>query len=1136
MGLINVIRGLDTRKETYTFTGKIRDNLDLRWDYVKAFRGGEEIGPDYVVREDDIILIQEYPGKSTGSVFGDVVLGVLTGGIYSSIVAAKEAKELNEALEKSNAKTNTKQTETIPFINNAKNAQAEGQAAPVLLGRHNFAPYFLSGPYMKISGTDGERLDWYGTFLVAQKDLCFERIRLGTQVIKSFSENGITPSQAYSFDPGYFYDPDNKIEIRQAGLFAEPIFDQKWVDSLQSQIALDYPVVDDETTGGKKWDDSKVIVRQPAKHPLIVEVELTFEGLFAWDSNNGVPVDASAEFYVGWSTDGQTYRQIPIENFDSNNINGVTDAEGTGKNIPVHSKITRAKNKQMRFIARLDTNAAAAYRPAVFNRGEIDIKVMRCNPNGDGSTHDKVYVTAIRTQVYSPKSTVSGLIPAKNIDARIRDKFCRMGIKIKADDRTKEGLDEFNVLASMTGRTWGGAGWSASKTAVQNSAAVALEMLTGLIHDTSRFADDELDLASFGAVYDFCENQQVTVESGAVKPVKLQANGYLTKTTKKSDVLKQILSTCEGGLYVNEFGILILYFDGPQSIPVALLNPQRIVRMSTDKNLARKADGYKIEYINQDEDYAVDTCRILRKGKSEADPDALEYTYTPVQFYLVTQYPQTAWLARRMQAKEILRPSETKVTVGMEGRHYPVNSLIKVQHERFKIGVGSGEIAALIYDADGKLAGFRTLERFDLSADNEYIIEYQVTTPQRNLVVKKQIQAPGEYTDILMFITPEEPDSVNIPETGNIVSVSLKAYESKLYLVGAGAAETSGGFDLPLIDYDPAVYDSGPIPDYRSRLITEQPKVYDTFERDIYEGLPGKEGRGVSGYAYKYRLTATSAVPQEGWSDSGWLTAIPAMSASNKYLWSIERIAYTDGGTQDTVMLSAVYGDTGNPGNPGPPAVVYELIPGANVIKRYNTGIIDPPAITCEQQSTAGNSPPAPSNKTFKYVTSKNSAETPYTGAVTVGDWDWIEFRLYDGTTLLDRERVPVLSDGPPATVYELLPSVPIIKLDAEGNNTPAAITCSQQVIVGNNNPAPSDKILKYVTSASSAEAAYTGAVAVAWDWIEFRLYNGTTPLDQERVFVLSEGEPARTYEVQPSASVIRVYDGITEPYRISCA
>ncbi|MDR3145660.1 MAG: InlB B-repeat-containing protein [Treponema sp.] len=94
------------------------------------------------------------------------------------------------------------------------------------------------------------------------------------------------------------------------------------------------------------------------------------------------------------------------------------------------------------------------------------------------------------------------------------------------------------------------------------------------------------------------------------------------------------------------------------------------------------------------------------------------------------------------------------------------------------------------------------------------------------------------------------------------------------------------------------------------------------------------------------------------------------------------------------------------------PATAYELIPSASVIKRYNTGMIDPPTISCAQQAKVGNSPPTTSYITLTYITSSGS-ETLYTGPITVGDWDWIEFRLYDGATLVDWEDIPVLTDRP---------------------------------------------------------------------------------------------------------------------------
>jgi hypothetical protein len=183
-----------------------------------------------------------------------------------------------------------------------------------------------------------------------------------------------------------------------------------------------------------------------------------------------------------------------------------------------------------------------------------------------------------------------------------------------------------------------------------------------------------------------------------------------------------------------------------------------------------------------------------------------------------------------------------------------------------------------------------------------------------------------------------------------------------------------------------------------------------------------------------------------------------------------------------------------------------------------------------------GNSPPVESNNTLKYITERGGNETLYTGPVTVGDWEFIEFRLYDeGGALLDRENVLVLRDGPPATVYRLVPGAPMIVQDVSGAASPSEISCAQEVVIGNNPPEFSDKTIKYIVSNNQTELEYSSPVPVAWDWIEFRLYDNHALLDSERVFVLREGEPARTYDLWPSSPVIRLYNGITEPFRISC-
>jgi hypothetical protein len=176
------------------------------------------------------------------------------------------------------------------------------------------------------------------------------------------------------------------------------------------------------------------------------------------------------------------------------------------------------------------------------------------------------------------------------------------------------------------------------------------------------------------------------------------------------------------------------------------------------------------------------------------------------------------------------------------------------------------------------------------------------------------------------------------------------------------------------------------------------------------------------------------------------------------------------------------------------------------MIVRNTSGVAQPSAISCSQQVVIGSKPPEPSDKTIKYITSVNPEETEYTGEPVPVAWDWIEFRLRDGGTLLDQERVFVLSEGEPARTYELQPSVSVIRAYG-GITDPYKISCAQVSITGNGLPVLSNKILKYATSLDE-EQLYTGEITVnpAWGWIEFRLRDGDVLLDKERVPVLADG------------------------------
>lgn len=89
-------------------------------------------------------------------------------------------------------------------------------------------------------------------------------------------------------------------------------------------------------------------------------------------------------------------------------------------------------------------------------------------------------------------------------------------------------------------------------------------------------------------------------------------------------------------------------------------------------------------------------------------------------------------------------------------------------------------------------------------------------------------------------------------------------------------------------------------------------------------GAQGATGNGIKSITYYYARTTSQTAPSAGNITS---TTMPSIDATNKYLWQKEVINYTNNTNQTTVLLLAVYGNTGaqgpqgNPGSTGPQGV-----------------------------------------------------------------------------------------------------------------------------------------------------------------------------------------------------------------------
>jgi hypothetical protein len=638
-----------------------------------------------------------------------------------------------------------------------------------------------------------------------------------------------------------------------------------------------------------------------------VEVEILIDGLHGWESVNSVPTNATVELRVEWSRDG---------------VSGWNTFPDWGNMV-----LTRNSMRQMRFVAAINLPSSVYSEDGQ----PVYIRVTRLTKLHVGGFRSRTILTAIRTRQYSPReSSSSRLVAARNLVPALADKFCRVGVRIKANQNTQDALDRFSVVASMIGRIWNGSGWSIGKRATSNPASVALEILTGLLHEPSRFRDAEIDPISLGRLYSWCENRQVMISGRGMRGFRLEACGILTSAVRKLDVLQAVLATADAGMYVGEYGRLRFWFDDFQTVPIGLLNPQRLVSMNETRSLQRRTDGYAVKFIDRYGDWSERTERLLRPRIAKVQG---KNTFDPVNFEYVTDYYHAMWLSRRMMAREILQPGEIEVEVGREGRYYAPGSLIKVQHEGFRIGIGSGEIVERIVEG-GMTVGVRTMERFEMRDDRDYWVDFHVVDGERNHVVTRQIRNidrhldDGGRTDRLIFTSPimHEHDK---PETGNIISVIdgpsggfARVWESKRCVV-MDSSPTSTGYRLKIARYDDYIYRTTlieDIPPYQSSIQPLPPKHYQTPPREPWIPPPNMDvgwnnnwwlngqDTGHSAFSPRYRgvtrvadLQNTGYVNGERMNPGDWVMYM----GQNVGIWTNAHVMRWTGAVWELIPLSA---------------------------------------------------------------------------------------------------------------------------------------------------------------------------------------------------------------------------------------
>lgn len=113
---------------------------------------------------------------------------------------------------------------------------------------------------------------------------------------------------------------------------------------------------------------------------------------------------------------------------------------------------------------------------------------------------------------------------------------------------------------------------------------------------------------------------------------------------------------------------------------------------------------------------------------------------------------------------------------------------------------------------------------------------------------------------------------------------------------------------------------------------TSNPCIIGVYGDTGSKGDTGATGKGISSITEYYQVSTSNTT-----SPTSWVTSIPTMTTTNKYLWNYEVVTYTDKTTEET--SKRVIGVYGNTGATGAAAKVCKINPSAQVFKS-TTGAI----------------------------------------------------------------------------------------------------------------------------------------------------------------------------------------------------
>ena len=769
----------------------------VNFDNAVLLINGRVSEPDTIIKNDDIVTLRQIPADLTDTPWWVatflIPFGFLIQPAELAYKARQQADEAERELEKMKKLTNAPSIDNSPFLRGATNTIATGKSQPYFCGRNFLTPYLFSQPFYKISGTDGATQEVFNILEFGFKGVVLNKIGIGDTTIKTFT--GSTPQNGvFTINEGLF--ANGQIEIRQDGALFSTLTELNTKiksNVVNREVAKQYQV-EAETS------EYTIISLDPNAKDVDVCINFPY-GLYKYNDNND-RVSAEVTITPEYSLDGgSTWTAFT---FNQN---------GAAFNV-----FSRNETKQMRFIAHKDFTLAN-YQTLATNNQEYILVRVKSNAPDDQKVRADCYVYYYQSHVFDPlksstpagvldDSGAAGLVDCLNVEDRERGYSCIAGLKLVATENNEKKLAQINIIATSTARTWDGSAWSEGKSPTRNPAAIALEILTSDTHPASRYADTEIDLDALGALYEYCENNDINFDD------------LITQQQKKDAELQKIADVCGCAFYKDIYGRISVAIDQAQENAVAVYNPQNIISLTNKKTFARRVDALRIKYIDSTNDtYKQNTYTVTRLENGQPVTIDENSIIKEIEVKGITRQSQIVKYGRRLMAVDGLRPVTTTLKIGAEGVYFTPYAKIGIQDPSINRDAQDAVIAGVTYQ--GGLLKKITLKNPVTFTDPLKLYGVVINTTSANGASPLALKVSGTGTTReLNVLTTYSASATHQPEANNVVSFGELDENGEFtkitheYII-TRIARTSGGFNLDLQEYNEAIYDPGVIPAYK---------------------------------------------------------------------------------------------------------------------------------------------------------------------------------------------------------------------------------------------------------------------------------------------------------------------------------